>query len=141
MTRDAWIGLGAITVVLVVLISIGNGSPGGFVTIAVIAALYFLPTIIASNRHAAVQSTVTVINLLLGWTVVGWVVALAMAFGPIRPASDTAIDPHKWDPPQDKAKAEDLTLRQRIYEEEKLRAEIREQIERERAGRPTEEER
>ncbi len=40
---------------------------------------YFLPTIIAVVRHVPNVGSVLVVNLLLGWTLVGWVVALAMA--------------------------------------------------------------
>lgn len=39
-------------------------------------ALHFLPTIIAAVRHARNLGWIFVVNLLLGWTVVGWVVAL-----------------------------------------------------------------
>jgi hypothetical protein len=44
-------------------------------------AFYFLPTIVAVARHYRSTGSVVVVNLLLGWTVIGWVVALAMAFG------------------------------------------------------------
>ncbi len=40
---------------------------------------YVLPSAIAEFRHVRDSNSVLVINLLLGWTVVGWVVALAMA--------------------------------------------------------------
>lgn len=44
-------------------------------------ALYFLPTMVAVARHYRSTGSVVVINLLLGWTLIGWVVALALAFG------------------------------------------------------------
>lgn len=44
-------------------------------------ALYFLPTIVAMARHYRGTGSVVVINVFLGWTLIGWVVALAMAFG------------------------------------------------------------
>jgi len=49
-----------------------------FLTIAFFAGLYFLPTIVAWNRrnHAA---AIFALNLFLGWTLIGWVVALVMA--------------------------------------------------------------
>lgn len=49
----------------------------------IFAALYFLPTIVAFRRHATVRGTVAVavLNLFLGWTFIGWVISLAMAFG------------------------------------------------------------
>jgi hypothetical protein len=42
-------------------------------------AMYFLPTVIAAARKARHLGAVIVINLFLGWTFVGWVVALALA--------------------------------------------------------------
>jgi len=40
-------------------------------------AFYFLPTII--GRHKANAGAIFILNLLLGWTVIGWVVALVWA--------------------------------------------------------------
>ncbi len=45
----------------------------------VVLALYFLPSIVAVARKITHQGSVVVINVFLGWTFVGWVVALAMA--------------------------------------------------------------
>ena len=39
-------------------------------------ALHFLPTIIAGVRHARNFAWIMIVNLLLSWTVVGWIVAL-----------------------------------------------------------------
>jgi len=44
-----------------------------------LAPLYFLPTIVAVLRRVPNSGSVLVINLFLGWSFVGWVVALAMA--------------------------------------------------------------
>ena len=57
----------------------GAGASIGIVGFLVIAALYFLPTIIATSRKVTNTGSVFVINLLLGWSVIGWIVALAMA--------------------------------------------------------------
>lgn len=43
--------------------------------------LYFLPTLVANWRDVPKVSFISVTNLVLGWTVVGWVVALFMALG------------------------------------------------------------
>jgi hypothetical protein len=52
----------------------------GFLIIVVLGlCLYFLPTIIAVNRHVPNVGSVAVINFFLGWSFIGWVVALAMA--------------------------------------------------------------
>lgn len=51
-----------------------------FFVLIVSFVIYFLPTIIASKK--SVGNSVLVINLFLGWTLIGWVVALAMAVSP-----------------------------------------------------------
>ena len=43
-------------------------------------ALYFLPTIIAAARHAKNLVAILLVNILLGWTGLGWVVALVWSF-------------------------------------------------------------
>jgi hypothetical protein len=45
----------------------------------VIFLLYFLPVFVAALRSKAHPGGVVVVDLLLGWTVIGWIVALAMA--------------------------------------------------------------
>jgi hypothetical protein len=41
--------------------------------------LYMLPTIVAAGRGLVNAGSIAVINIFLGWTLVGWTVALAMA--------------------------------------------------------------
>jgi uncharacterized membrane protein len=50
----------------------------------VLAVLYFIPTVVAFNRQHHQRNTITVINVFLGWTFIGWVVALAMAVSATR---------------------------------------------------------
>lgn len=40
---------------------------------------YWVPTLVAFGRGVPNKGSVLVINFFLGWTVIGWVVALAMA--------------------------------------------------------------
>ncbi|WP_406096246.1 superinfection immunity protein [Streptomyces sp. NBC_01013] len=40
---------------------------------------YFVPTVVAFSRGVPNKGSVLVVNLFLGWTLVGWVVAMAMA--------------------------------------------------------------
>ena len=54
-------------------------SSNGYVYLVVLVGLYFLPTIIAKSRNVPNFGSIAVINVFLGWTLVGWVVALAMA--------------------------------------------------------------
>lgn len=51
---------------------------GGFVA-TLLVGLYFLPTIIAGRKRKKNIGGIAVINVFLGWTFVGWVVALAWA--------------------------------------------------------------
>jgi hypothetical protein len=45
---------------------------------------YLLPTVIAELRRHHQRGAIAVVNILLGWTVIGWVVALAMACSAVR---------------------------------------------------------
>lgn len=47
--------------------------------VILLIAIYLLPTTIATLRGHPNQMSVSVVNVFLGWTLVGWVVALAMA--------------------------------------------------------------
>lgn len=49
------------------------------VALAILLGVYFLPFIVAAHRNHHNQGPILVINLFLGWTFIGWVVALAMA--------------------------------------------------------------
>jgi hypothetical protein len=53
-----------------------NGSEG---LLLVAVAAYFLPALVAGLRGVPDKGSVFVINLFLGWTVLGWVCSLAMA--------------------------------------------------------------
>ncbi len=60
-------------------------------------AVYFLPTIFAVFRHHANALAIFLIDLLLGWTVVGWIGALVWtlatpAAAPATVASGNALD-------------------------------------------------
>ena len=59
------------------LASLGTGL---FVSFIVALCLYFLPTIIAIARDGRNKGSVVVINVFLGWTLIGWVIALALSF-------------------------------------------------------------
>jgi hypothetical protein len=53
-------------------------SPAALIAILVIAA-YLAPTLIGWARHVPHLGSVAVVNVLLGWTLIGWAIALAMA--------------------------------------------------------------
>jgi hypothetical protein len=51
-----------------------------FVAIIILAiCFYFLPTMIASIRHSEHGTGIFWVNLLFGWTVLGWIAALIWA--------------------------------------------------------------
>jgi hypothetical protein len=39
-------------------------------------AMYFLPTVVANRRHKKSENAIAMLNLLLGWTVLGWIASL-----------------------------------------------------------------
>jgi hypothetical protein len=61
-------------------IMLASSSGGGAAVLGILVlAVYFLPTVVAVARKVTNQGSVAVINIFLGWTLIGWVVALAMA--------------------------------------------------------------
>ena len=53
--------------------------------------IYFIPAIVASRREHQNKMAIVVTNVFLGWTFLGWVVALIWAFTEIRPKQ--LVDP------------------------------------------------
>jgi hypothetical protein len=51
----------------------------GFPFFIVSAAFYFLPTIIGSARHKTNLVGIFLVNFFLGWSVIGWIVAMVWA--------------------------------------------------------------
>src|SRR5438094_5884390 len=72
-------------------IQILAGSVGGIIVLILLGllalALHFLPSIVAAVRHHQNFAAIFVLNILLGWTLIGWVVALVWSF--------TAVDATK----------------------------------------------
>lgn len=56
------------------------------VLVSLLIALYLIPVVVGVARHAPDLGSIAVINILLGWTFVGWVLALALAMRSARPA-------------------------------------------------------
>lgn len=69
----------------------------GFVLLALVVvvggAIYLLPAIVASKRNHTNRGSILVLNLLLGWTFIGWVAALVWAF-------TSSVDPRMASAPQ-----------------------------------------
>jgi len=52
---------------------------------------YFLPWAIAATRGKSNTGAIAWLNLLVGWTIIGWFVALVMAFGAHQVVPQTVI--------------------------------------------------
>ncbi len=75
-----------------ILADTDSGSVIGSVIVVVLTlifslVLYFIPAFIATARDLPNQGSVWVINIFLGWTFIGWVVALAMSVVGNRPTT------------------------------------------------------
>ena len=55
--------------------------------------IYFLPTVIALARGHLSTLAIFLLNLLLGWTVLGWLVALIWSFSGFTAANYSRSDP------------------------------------------------
>ncbi|EGD2686327.1 superinfection immunity protein [Salmonella enterica] len=53
---------------------------GGVILFLILLVVYFIPAIIASNRKHSNSGAIACLNIFLGWTFIGWVVALVWAF-------------------------------------------------------------
>lgn len=56
------------------------GPVWGFVVFIVLLGIYFAPAIVAFEGKHRDRVAITVLNIFLGWTFVGWVIALVWAF-------------------------------------------------------------
>lgn len=54
------------------------------VKVMLLIAAYLIPSIVAGARKHHASNAILIVNLFLGWTFVGWVVALAWSAGPVR---------------------------------------------------------
>jgi Superinfection immunity protein len=75
-----------------------------FAGLALLLALYFAPSLLAYARGAPDAGCVLAINILAGWTAIGWVIAFVMAFRdrPYRShvqVINTVTTPPSWHAP------------------------------------------
>jgi hypothetical protein len=62
-------------------------------------AIYFLPSFNASSRKHPNRSSIFLLNLFLGWTLIGWVVSLVWSASSIAPPEPIRVRP---EPEEDK---------------------------------------
>jgi hypothetical protein len=60
----------------------------GLLMWVLVLAFYFIPTIVGYINHQPNVQAIAVVNIFLGWTLVGWVVALAWAFAAQKAISE-----------------------------------------------------
>lgn len=95
MSSAVWI-LGLILLVAVTF-AIGSGTNGAALVATIIffpaaIALYFVPSAVALYRKRANSTPIILLNLLLGWTFLGWVVALIWAHSsPAQPQPSAGL--------------------------------------------------
>jgi Superinfection immunity protein len=65
----------------------------GFVLLLLGIVFYFLPGIVAIGREHPNTTSIFVLNLFLGWTLVGWVIALVWAVGNIDKSRVEVLSP------------------------------------------------
>jgi len=48
----------------------------GLIILLVVGLIYFLPTLVAYNKKRKNKLAILVVNTFLGWTFLGWIIAL-----------------------------------------------------------------
>ncbi|HKN23133.1 MAG TPA: superinfection immunity protein [Terracidiphilus sp.] len=80
-----------------------NDTGIGVVGVLLLAFLYFLPTIVAMSRGHRSYGGILVLNLFLGWTFIGWLIALVWACsatGAPAPPVNVYVSQQYQPPPQ-----------------------------------------
>jgi hypothetical protein len=66
-----------------ILIADNGAAAGGGIALLLLLAFglgcYFLPTIVAFSRNKSNKGAIFLLNFLLGWTLIGWVVSIVWA--------------------------------------------------------------
>ena len=110
--RSFWMG---VLLFAGLLFLAANDALGGTVFLIIAFLLYFLPAVIARKKPNA--SSVFVINLFLGWTLIGWVVALAMAVADPKPSVIVQTpSPSPTSQPQNRSVSDRLAELERLRE-------------------------
>lgn len=77
------VGLVAVAILAVAIGLAKNASaiaaPAHMILFLVVVALYLVPTGLAVHRNCTATGWIIAVNILLGWTLFGWVIALGWA--------------------------------------------------------------
>jgi hypothetical protein len=84
------LGVGGVLVVLLVVLKIL--SSGGVATLLVVLAVpYWIPTVVAFIRGHQSKLGILALNLFLGWTFIGWVIALVWSLSETTSQTPTVV--------------------------------------------------
>jgi uncharacterized membrane protein YccC len=83
-TRQGLTALGAILVLIIALIGFNSENVRTLVMGVALLALYGLPIVIGVVRKHPQIAPIALINVLLGWTVIGWIGALVWSVARFR---------------------------------------------------------
>jgi Superinfection immunity protein len=56
-----------------------------------VLSVYFIPTIVAAARHHHNAIPIILVNVLLGWSCIGWIVALVWSFTSPAPVAQQVV--------------------------------------------------
>ncbi len=92
----------ALVTVAIIVVAVGLATndaalaaPAHLIVFIGLVALYLLPTGIALYRDCSARGWIAALNILLGWTLFGWFIALGWAAGgKIRPVSHVVSGSH-----------------------------------------------
>jgi hypothetical protein len=96
----------------------GFGKLMVFSLIFTVPAMYFLPSIEAALHGAPNKQAIFVLNLFLGWSVIGWVVAMVWAFRKPEPVAAPTPDAGTPQPRSTPAAAEARPMRPAAFSDE-----------------------
>ena len=64
----------------------------GLLVVLILLCLYFFPSVIAIVRKHRQAVAISILNLLLGWTCLFWIIALVWAFTNSQPAQTVVVN-------------------------------------------------
>jgi hypothetical protein len=71
----------------------GSSPMAGFIMLMVLFVLYFLPTFISAKRGHPNGTGIFLLNLFLGWTFIGWLVALIWSVSALEAGAPVPVKP------------------------------------------------
>lgn len=75
----------------------GSSPIAGFVLLVFVFVAYFLPTFIAARRNHPNGNGIGILNIFLGWTFIGWLVALIWSVSAITKSAPESVSPKVTD--------------------------------------------